>query len=142
MATTSGKTPRGLRNNNPCNIRISPTKFVGEIVPSQDSAFKQFRTIAHGYRAAFVTLRTYQRKHGLNTIAKIISRWAPPVENNTCEYIRTVTNLSGIPRDRVISTDDSAAMIPIVSAMSYVENGVAAKDDDVRAGWELFTNGN
>ena len=32
-------------------------------------------------------------------------------------------------------------MVPIVAAMSYVENGVEAKMPDVQAGWELFIKG-
>ena len=40
------KKPRGLRNCNPGNIRKSADVFQGEIVPSGDSDFKQFRTMA------------------------------------------------------------------------------------------------
>ena len=42
---------RGLRNNNPGNIRLSRTLWQGEIRPSQDRSFCQFRTMAYGYRA-------------------------------------------------------------------------------------------
>ena len=52
-------TPRGIRNNNPLNIRHSRDRFQGEVVPSRDGAFKQFSSMAYGYRAAFVTLATY-----------------------------------------------------------------------------------
>lgn len=38
-------TPRGLRNNNPGNIRLSSTKYQGEVQPSQDTAFKQFESM-------------------------------------------------------------------------------------------------
>lgn len=48
-------TPRGLRNNNPGNIRLSSTKYQGEVQPSQDTAFKQFESMAYGYRAIFRT---------------------------------------------------------------------------------------
>jgi hypothetical protein len=30
-------------------------------------------------------------------------------------------------------------MIPVVAAMSRVENGTPARMDEVRAGWDLFT---
>lgn len=63
---------RGLRNNNPGNIRLSKIKYLGEI-PSTDSAFKQFKTMAWGYRAMFVLLHTYQLKHGCNTLRDMIS---------------------------------------------------------------------
>ena len=43
---------RGLRNNNPLNIRLSATTvWQGEIRPSQDRSFCQFRTMAYGYPA-------------------------------------------------------------------------------------------
>ena len=32
--------PRGLRMNNPGNIRISTTKWKGEVIPSADKSFK------------------------------------------------------------------------------------------------------
>ena len=51
---------RGLRNCNPGNIRQSRSKFKGEVRPSRDSAFKQFESMAYGYRAMFVLLDTYQ----------------------------------------------------------------------------------
>ena len=38
--------PRGLRLNNPGNIRISQTKWQGEVIPSADKSFKQFKTLA------------------------------------------------------------------------------------------------
>ena len=50
--------PRGLRNNNPLNIRHSADSFQGEI-KGEDKAFKTFISMAYGYRAAFVTLATY-----------------------------------------------------------------------------------
>ena len=48
--------PRGLRNNNPGNIRINDDLFQGEIRPSKDKSFKQFTTMAYGYRAMFKIL--------------------------------------------------------------------------------------
>ena len=129
---------RGMRNNNPCNIRISTDKFQGEVQPSQDKAFKQFETAAYGYRAAFRILRTYINSYGLNTIRKIISRWAPKNENHTENYIRVVSERSGIPADDPVYADSREMMIRIVAAMSFVENGVEAKMSDVIQGWELL----
>jgi hypothetical protein len=111
---------------------------VGEIVPSADSAFKQFKTIVWGYRAMFVLLHTYRVKHGLNTLKGMIERYAPPMENDTGGYLKTVCNRSGIPPERNLNTLDGTAMIPVVCAMSRVENGVQAIREDVEAGWELF----
>lgn len=129
---------RGMRNNNLLNIRISTDKFQGEVQPSQDKEFKQFETAAYGYRAAFRILRTYINNYGLNTIRKIISRWAPKNENHTENYIRVVSERSGIPADDPVYADSREMMIRIVAAMSFVENGVEAKMSDVIQGWELL----
>lgn len=129
---------RGLRNNNPGNIRKDGKHWMGEVEPSQDAAFKQFETMAWGYRAVFQCLNTYYRKYGLDTIRKMISRWAPPTENDTEAYIRTVSELSGVPDTSRITPANKDIMIPIVAAMSRVENGVSANMADVREGWELF----
>ena len=131
------KLSRGLRNNNPGNIRLSSTRYQGE-VDSSDSAFKQFKTMAHGYRAMFVLLYTYQRKHHLNTIAEMISRYAPAVENHTQAYIDAVSEWSGVPATSHITATNGDIMVPIVAAMSRVENGVFAHMPDVVAGWDLF----
>lgn len=129
---------RGLRNCNPGNIRRSKNPYKGEIVPSQDPAFRQFRSLDWGYRAIFVLLDTYQVRYGLRTIAQMISRWAPPSENRTDLYIRTVCQRTGIPADRPIDTRDRRTMVPLAAAISFVENGVAADMTEVEKGWELF----
>lgn len=132
---------RGLRNNNPGNIRKDGTHWKGEVEPSRDAAFKQFESMAWGYRAIFKCLNTYSREYGLDTIRKMISRWAPPSENDTEAYIRTVSELSGVPENGRITATNRDVMIPIVAAMSRVENGIDACMTDVMAGWDLFING-
>ena len=131
---------RGLNNRNPGNIRQSKGRYKGEVRPSRDPAFKQFETMAWGYRAIFVLLHTYRTRHGLRTIAAMIARWAPPTENKTELYIRTVSRRSGIPADRPLDTRDRRTMIPIAAAISFVENGTAADMHDVEKGWELFAD--
>lgn len=129
---------RGLRNCNPGNIRHSRSAFVGEVRPSRDAAFKQFESMAYGYRAMFVLLDSYRRRYGLSNIRAMISRWAPPVENHTEAYIRLVAERSGIDDSTTLDTRSERDMIPVVAAMSEVENGVKAVMADVEAGWELF----
>lgn len=128
---------RGLRNNNPGNIRLSSTRYLGE-VESTDSAFKQFKAVEYGYRAMFVLLYTYQKKHKLHTIEAMISRYAPAVENHTRAYIEAVSEWSGVPATCHITTTNGDIMVPIVAAMSRVENGVFANMHDVVKGWDLF----
>jgi len=127
---------RGLRNNNPLNIRHNTDLFRGEIYPGADRAFKQFETAAYGYRAAFVTLGTYLER-GKNTIGKIVRSWAPPIENNTDAYIASVEKYSGIRRDKVLTAASGEDYVKIVMAMSRVENGVDADQRAVREGFNL-----
>ncbi len=129
---------RGYRNNNPGNIRINGDKFQGEVIPSQDKEFKQFESMAYGYRAIFKILRNYQINYKLNTIRQMISRWAPKKENDTANYISVVSEISGIPADDPIRTDNREMMIRIVSAMSRVENGIDADMVDIIDGWNLL----
>ena len=127
---------RGLRNCNPGNIRINGDKFQGEVIPSKDKAFKQFTTMAFGYRAMFVDLSTKLKK-GINSIHKIIYVWAPPNENDTELYINTVVKFSGVSKDKVLTEYSGNDYIQIVAAMSRVENGIEANITDVIAGFNL-----
>ena len=138
MAKNLKKMPRGILNNNPCNIRKSTDKFQGEVQPSGDKEFKQFETMAYGYRAAFRILRTYINNYKCDTIRKIISRFAPSNENHTENYIRVVSERSGIPADDIVYPDNREMMVRIVAAMSYVENGREAVMSDVIRGWEML----
>lgn len=129
---------RGLRNNNPGNIRLGRVRYKGERAKSSDRAFRQFESMEWGYRAMFVLLHTYALKHGCNTLRKIINRYAPPSENHTENYIRRVAHATHLAPDEKISTIDKGVMTAIVAAMSEVENGVKADMDDIWRGWELF----
>lgn len=128
---------RGLNNMNPGNIRKSATCYQGEVVPSRDKAFKQFRTMAWGYRAMFVLLDSYRRK-GYLTIRQMVTRYAPPIENHTENYIRYVSEWSGVGADVPLDTQRGEVMTPVIAAMSRIENGVPAVLADVEAGWNLY----
>ena len=129
-------TPRGIRNNNPLNIRRNGDHFQGEVVAGSDREFKQFTSMAYGYRAAFVVLGTYLAQ-GRNTIEKIIRAWAPPTENNTEAYIANVEKRSGVGRNKVLTADSGGDYRKIVAAMSHCENGIPANMADVEAGFRL-----
>ena len=129
---------RGLRNNNPGNIRLGNFRYKGERAKSSDSAFRQFESVEWGYRAMFVLLHTYATKRGCCTLRAMINRYAPPTENFTEGYLRCVTNATHLSPDESISTTDGAVMTAIVAAMSAVENGTKANMGDVWRGWELF----
>lgn len=119
---------RGIRNNNPFNLKKGST-WKGERPNQADPTFEEFTSMEMGIRAGLKLIRNHvtgfggQRKP-MNSIAKLIAVWAPPTENNTVEYVRTVSKLSGIPKTRTIFPDDRRALIAIAKAMTRVECGV------------------
>ena len=129
--------PRGLTNCNPGNIRRSATRYKGEVQGS-DPDFKCFASPEWGYRAVFVLLHTYRLRHGADTIRRMIERYAPDSENDTAGYIRSVHRLSGIGPDTPLDTLRAGQMLPVVGAISRVENGIAADEAQLHRGWELF----
>ncbi|EMK0255615.1 structural protein [Salmonella enterica] len=125
-------TPRGIRNNNPGNIRWGDDwRGLVPAAKRTDKDFCQFTAPEYGIRAMIVILRNYQRKHGLNTISGIISRWAPTNENNTQAYIASVTKATGAAPDQRIDTGDSRFMMKLLQAIIRHENGVQPYDFDV-----------
>lgn len=116
--------PRGIRNFNPGNIRHAKgTRWQGMSANQNDSAFVQFTGPQWGIRAIARTLITYQDKHALRTIRQIISRWAPPSENNTESYIRQVAAHVGVAPDARIDVYDYRIMRTLVEAIVRHENG-------------------
>lgn len=130
--------PRGLRNCNPGNIRITKDKWQGLREVQTDKSFFQFIEMRWGYRALMRTLQNYRKRHGCMTIADFINRWAPPSENNTGNYISRVCREMQVPNSYVPDVDDKDAMCAFAEAISQVENGVPAVMEDVVAGWELL----
>lgn len=128
--------PRGIRNCNPLNIRIGNT-WLGERPDQQDASFEEFVSMEYGYRAAFCLLRRYIRRYHKNTIAMIISTWAPCSENNTQRYIDYVANAMKITSDAPIAYEDEVTMVRLVAAMQMMECGVPANLDQVKRGYQL-----
>lgn len=129
-------TPRGIRNNNPLNIRIGNT-WLGERPNPTDDAFEEFVSIEYGYRAAFCILRRYIRRYHKNTITAIVSTWAPANENNTQRYIDFVADKMQITPSDIIDYGDKVQMLRLVAAMQLMECGVPADMAKVRKGYDM-----
>lgn len=138
MENEEMKLPRGLRNCNPGNIRITKDKWQGLRPVQEDPAFFQFTEMKWGYRALIRTLQNYRKRHGCKTIGDFIRRWAPSNENNTAGYISRVCKEMEVPDSFVPDVDDKDTMCAFAAAISEVENGVPAVIEDVEAGWELL----
>lgn len=111
---------RGLRNNNPGNLRKSADKWQGMAPTQPDSDFVTFTAPEWGIRALAKVLKTYAGQ-GHVTVRQIISRWAPPSENNTAAYIASVAAHAGLDPDVPVSL---ASHLPkVVEAIIKHENG-------------------
>ena len=139
---------RGIRNNNPLNIRHSKDRWQGAREIQTDKAFVQFETMAYGYRAAWKTLESYwkhfHRSRQPFNATTIISRWAPPTENDTQAYICTVLRLTSLGgRENLPQPSrgvDTAKLERLITAMTTVECGIPYKDVDtqaIRDGYDL-----
>lgn len=120
--TMTQRVPRGIRNNNPGNIRKTPTKWKGE-VGGIDPEFETFSTPELGIRAMAKLLVNYQTRHGLDTIEEIVGRWAPPIENDTSSYIDSVAKATNISKFRVLNLSDEDTLLRIIKAIITHENG-------------------
>ena len=49
-----------------------------------------------------------------------------------------MSQTTGIAPDEIINTRAARDMVPLVAAMSQIENGIPAIMDDVHRGWQLF----
>lgn len=114
------ETPRGIRNNNPGNIRHGDD-WLGLVKEQPDPAFCCFTQPEWGIRAMAKILLNYERKYGISTLRGIIERWAPPVENNTESYIAHVAHaVGGTPEEEI----DVAGILPLlIPAIIRHENG-------------------
>ena len=133
--------PRGIRNNNPLNIRRSKDKWKGMKALQSDAQFVQFESLEWGWRAAFYLLtRTYYHKYRLYTIRAIVTKWAPAIENNTKAYINNVSRLTGIDPDEPlgIPSEKPSRWIALGTAMAIQENGTESLDYfAMLRGWAL-----
>lgn len=114
---------RGIRNNNPGNIRRSRDRWQGLADDQPDKDFWVFKSPKWGVRALARLLITYQEKYNLHTIEGIVTRWAPPVENNTSAYVNAVVHLTGRRAGDRLDMQKYEDIEPLVKAIIRHENG-------------------
>ena len=132
---------RGIRNNNPLNIRHSADRWQGACEEQTDKSFVQFKSMAYGYRAVWKTLQSYYNRFwGQSkpfTVRTIISRWAPPGENDTEGYIRFVLGKSGLGgRENLLPPSNVASygkLSSLIVAMTCMECGIPPAQVDTEA---------
>jgi hypothetical protein len=115
--------PRGIRNNNPGNIRLSKTVWQGQQAFQSDPDFAVFTTPLYGLRALMKTLLTYYLKYDLDTVESLINRYAPPHENATDFYTEQVAEALDVERTDKIDVASKQTLIALAQAIVLQENG-------------------
>ena len=136
------KPPRGIRNNNPGNIRHGQNwQGLNPDGRNIDPAFCVFKSPVFGIRALAKVLMNYKKIHGLNTVRQIISRYAPPNENQTKAYIQTVAQQIGVYPDTVIDIEERGILTVFIKAVIRMENGIQPYSDElIQQGIDLCEN--
>ena len=153
----------GQRNNNPLNIRrVKGQKWKGEASPQPSPVgegalpqggsgnvssplgevgrgaagpFVQFTSLTYGLRAAFCILRTYRNKYKAVCIEDIITRWAPPTENDTHKYILDVCKLTGFGGKERLTENNWPQL---VKAMARIESGMNLTEKQIQQAFQLY----
>ncbi len=131
--------PRGIRNNNPGNIRWGQNwQGLKKDGKQQDPSFCVFINAVYGIRALAKVLKNYQRLYGLDTTRKIINRYAPPNENQTLAYIQSVAQQLGMTADTKVDLSETGVLTVFIKAIIRHENGIQPyKDETIQKGIEL-----
>lgn len=136
---------RGVRNHNPGNIERNPrVRWQGQAEQQTDPRFVVFEAARWGIRAIARVLITYQDKRKasdgspIDTVNKIIHRWAPSLENDTAAYAHHVARLLDVGVDQTLDVYDYTTMRGLVEAIIAHENaGYRYPPDEIEAGLRL-----
>lgn len=135
MSRVSMKMTRGIRNNNPLNIRENPgdlTQWVGERATNDDPIFEEFQNAHHGIRAGWKILLNYQKRYKAFSVFDMISKWAPPSENLTIQYAEYVAKDMHIGiNERIVLSRNKTNGVRMLQAMIKMENGYTPYSDEL-----------
>lgn len=139
------KPTRGERNNNPLNIKISRSKWVGKIKEGKkDPVFEEFDTLVNGLRAALKLIRNYI-KSGHNTAPKIIRRWCPDeTQDAYVNYVLTVLRkeVPNFEDNEPIRWYDHELIFWLVRAMAWQESAMLIEPPLFYEAWQLLDAAN
>lgn len=129
---------RAIKNNNPLNIRRTSDHWKGMSTFQPDREFVSFNSVEYGFRAAFRIIHNgFKASPPRNTIRLIVSRWAPPVENNTDRYISFVSSFVALPPSAYLDYYCKGLMVSLVRAMAYFESGTWFSSDVIESAYEM-----
>jgi Flp pilus assembly pilin Flp len=128
--------PLGLRNNNPGDFRTG-VSWLGAV--GSENGFITFSDISWGLRALGYDLIQKYNQDGLTTVIAIITKYAPPSENNTDAYIASVAQFMGIDPNQDLNLNNDSTVLPsLMRAIMNQELGATysamVTDADIETG--------
>ena len=104
--TGAARLSRGIRNNNPLNIRRSTSHWIGKVYRYTDREFEQFAKMVFGVRAGIVLLTRHVLCNRLRTLKGIVHIWAPDGDggNNERAYCKALMQ-RGVTNDVQLTKD-------------------------------------
>ncbi len=104
-----------------------------------DPSFVQFVNDKMGFRAAFIILKRYYNVYHLLTIEQIITRWAPPQENVTRNYVRFVKTMCLLNDNQVLPLFEMnpKKWTQIVYYMATYECGAKPQMKDIEEAYKM-----
>lgn len=138
-------TPRGIRNNNPLNIKRG-SRWVGLAAEQTDKVFCVFTSMDFGCRAAHILARRYImgtapscRRVKRNTVALFIRHWCP--DDTAAAYIHSVCSITGWQSNMLLDYRNRNQICYLLFAMAKVECGEFVPYHHFENGWGLaFSN--
>jgi hypothetical protein len=121
--------PRGIRNNNPLNLSYLP----GQGAIGTDGRFGVYKTMEEGIAAEERQFLVYQDKYHLDTLGKVLNRWAPP-SDNPAGYPQQISRMTGIDLNEHLNMRDRETARKLFAAMARVENGRSIDPDAIGRG--------
>lgn len=136
--------PRGVRNNNPGNVKRGPDQWRGLAPAAEqtDPVFWRFTSPAYGIRVVAYLLKVYQRR-GQRTPRQLISGpggWAPVgVDGNPDGYAEFVADALGVTVDTPVDLVGNAAQLrrAVVAIIEFENSGYRYPDATVAEGIAL-----
>ena len=123
---------RGIRNNNPGNLRPNSSfTWRGQVGSDEGpgGGYLVFDEPLNGLRASMINLLNYEKRYGINTPKGIGDRWAPVADNNPETYGAFLASKIGKGPMDEISVDQY--LIPLMHAITLHENGIDPYPEDL-----------
>ena len=118
---STGFVPRGIRNNNPGNLKDFGIKWRG-LIGRDELGYCIFDSALNGIRAAYVDIRTGFTRDREDTVREIIEEWSPASDGNpTSNYIAFVARELGVTPDTPLVLEN--VRVPLLEAIFRFENG-------------------